>query len=186
MDKSPEAVVEVLEQLKPRILSQFGSTVERLIGARSGKADLYQEVSYKVLKSLPTFRGTSVDELEGWIITIASTTANRLLSSNLKFANRSQKREAFRIDRTDWAAWEDEALVMAEVRDEAEYVVEAMASLTPRRRAAVSLYYLCSMDYPEICEWMGVNNDAARRLVSLGLADIRRILSDRATQAAAS
>ena len=187
MDKSPEAVAAILESLQPRILSQFGSRIERLIGARSGGPDLYQEVAYKVFKSLPKFRGTTQDELAGWIMTIAGTTANRLLSANLKFANRSQKREAFRIDRTDWAAeLNDEELARVEVREEAEYVIEKMAALSPRRREAVSLYYLSGMSYPQICERMNCSNDAARQLVSHGLADIRKYLAEAQTQAAAS
>lgn len=183
MDRSPEAVVVVLESLKPRILNQFGPRIERLIGARSGGSDLYQEVALKAMRSLSTCRAQSVSELEGWVMTIAQTTANRLLSANLKFSNRSQKREAFRIDRTDWAAeLHDEELLAVEVREEAAYVVERMAGIHPRYREAVTMYCLGGLSYEEICERMDCSNEAARLLVSRGLKAIRKLIQKDATQ----
>lgn len=194
MDKSPDHieiridpelhVLVVLESLKPRILAEFGPRIERLIGARSGGLDLYQEVALKIFRVLGTCRAETVSELEGWIMTVASTTANRMLTSNLKIESRSQKRESFRIDRTDWAAeLNDEELAKVEVREEAALVVKQMATINPRYREAVSLYYLGGMNYKQICERMKCSNEAARLLVSRGLASLRKQILAKATKA---
>jgi len=60
---------------------------------------------------------------------------------------------------------------------DAATVQAAMAQLGPRRRTALQLRFEEGMTHPEIADVMGITAEAAKRLVSRAVADIRTLLA---------
>jgi RNA polymerase sigma-70 factor, ECF subfamily len=135
--------------------------------------DLTADTFTLALERREQYRGTSDDELSGWVWAIARS----LLRDH-------ERREETRRGGTSRLSRERRALTdreierieeLAGIRELREAVAAGMADLPPDHRDAVALRVLEDMSYTEIARRLGITPSGARTRVSRGL----RILADR-------
>jgi RNA polymerase sigma factor (sigma-70 family) len=67
-------------------------------------------------------------------------------------------------------------LVPPSARAEDEYLWDALRSLSPKRRVALTLRFYGDFPHEEIAQLMGVRVGTVKSLVSRGLADLRKVV----------
>jgi RNA polymerase sigma-70 factor (ECF subfamily) len=129
--------------------------------------DLTADTFTVALERRAQFRGSSDEELSGWLWSIAQS----LLREHERRAE-AGRRTARRLGRDRRALTDreieriEELAGLAELRDA---VSQGMASLPPDQREAVALRVLEDLSYAEIAERLDITDSGARTRVSRGL-----------------
>ena len=145
--------------------------VARLAHALAGPVDgddVAQQAWTQALTAYPRLRSTS--NLRGWLLTITSRCAMDV--------HRSRSRRA--VPAQDIAVIGEvsgRALVTGPERDRPdENLWSHVADLPERQRHAVVLKYVVDLDHPSIAKALGTTPTMSRRLVSDGLAALRKVI----------
>jgi len=145
--------------------------VARLAHALAGPLDgddVAQQAWTQALTAYPRLRSTS--NLRGWLLTITSRCAMDV--------HRSRSRRA--VPAQDIAVIGEvsgRALVTGPERDRPdENLWSHVADLPERQRHAVVLKYVVDLDHPSIAKALGTTPTMSRRLVSDGLAALRKVI----------
>lgn len=135
--------------------------------------DLTADTFTLALERRAQYRGTTDDELSGWLWAIA-----RSLLRDHERREETGRRTAGRLSRERRALTDREIERIEElagIRELREAVAAGMADLPPDHRDAVALRVLEDMSYTEIARRLDITPSGARTRVSRGL----RILADR-------
>jgi RNA polymerase sigma-70 factor (ECF subfamily) len=160
------------------IVERYGDRIRRFCLSRIGSAeeadDAAQEVFLRAFRSLSAYR--IGDSFPSWLFAIA---ANRLRTRALH--DRAERGRAERAGREaaagegNSAASLDPAL-QAERSDAAERVRRAVASLPPRQRDCVELFYFGELSVAETACALGLGEEAVKSRLFRGRAALRRSL----------
>ncbi len=144
--------------------------VARLAHALAGPVDgddVSQQAWTQALAAYPRLRSTA--NLRGWLLTITSRCAMDV--------HRSRSRRA--VPAQDIAAIGEVSgrVARGPERDRPdERLWSQVAALPERQRHAVVLKYVVDLDHPSIAKAMGTTPTMSRRLVSDGLAALRKVI----------
>lgn len=144
--------------------------VARLAHALAGPVDgddVAQQAWTQALAAYPRLRSTA--NLRGWLLTITSRCAMDV--------HRSRSRRA--VPAQDIAAIGEVSgrAVSGPERDRPdERLWSQVAALPERQRHAVVLKYVADLDHPSIAKALGTTPTMSRRLVSDGLAALRKVI----------
>jgi RNA polymerase sigma factor (sigma-70 family) len=124
---------------------------------REGAEDAFQETFLAALRAYPNLREAS--NLRGWLVTIAHRKAidhHRARGRAPVPVETVREKAVFDPDPTDGEVW------------------EAVATLPPKQRAAVTLRFAGDLPHEEIAAALGCSPEAARRSLHEGLKRLRK------------
>jgi RNA polymerase sigma factor (sigma-70 family) len=169
-------LMSVLEELRPDI-ERMSRNRLRPIAKRYGLDDLYQDIAKKVLMGGHRFRGESLDDLRGYLRTIAKNTASTAITVHMA-QRRSVRREEYTTGSPGWEPVEMTDPVEAlGVREAIASVSELMELLPSRQRIALEMRHLRYLPYAQIAEELKCSKGAARTLVTNGIRKLRKWLA---------
>ncbi|MFH1502228.1 MAG: sigma-70 family RNA polymerase sigma factor [Candidatus Eisenbacteria bacterium] len=153
------------------------TVVLRVVGSAEDAEDVAQEAFVRAHRALPRFRGDS--KFSSWLYRIA---VNRALTHLKRRSRRPATVEMTmspRVEaevRSHRAAEDPERLVLTE--EFRARVRDAVATLPPRYRAAVTLFYLEERSYKEVADALGVPMGTLKTHLHRARAMLRRELAD--------
>ena len=148
-----------------RFLDSNRDAVWRFLASSVGPTeaeDCFQETFIAALRAYPRLRADS--NLRAWVLTIAHRKALD--------AHRGRARRALPV--ADPSLVKDSAEASLPPRDDELW--EAVHALPARQRAAVVLRYLADLPHREIAVAIGCSEEAARRSLHEGLANLRKVV----------
>jgi RNA polymerase sigma-70 factor, ECF subfamily len=170
---------EILEALRrkdrPRaaelLVSDHARAVGRicmaLLGSQSEAEDALQETLVAALDGLESFRGDGT--LRAWLGSVARRRCARRLTE------RSRERDAKQLLRADEAVAETGN---GERRSMARRARVLLDDIRPTEREALVLRFAAELSFREVGEACGIDEAAARKRVSRGLARLRVLLGE--------
>lgn len=139
-------------------------------------ADLLAETFELAIRGGPSFRGSSDNELSGWLWSIA-----RNVLGEQDRRNRSERRRTERLGRAPIELTDREIERIEELADLDELrgaIAERLDELPEEQRNAVRLRVLEEVPYSEIARRMNTTTDTARARVSRGLRTLNATLRE--------
>lgn len=160
----PSAYRILYERYAPRVLA----TALRIVGDREEALDLVQDIFVKVYQDLSLFRFES--KFSTWLYRIAVNFSLNRASARDRHAilERKLAREAA----------QDSDPTGAHLPIAPEVVQQAIATLSPKLRAAVALRYLNDLSYEEIAEILGLTIGTVKSRLHLAHEALRAMLKD--------
>jgi RNA polymerase sigma factor (sigma-70 family) len=146
-DASVEALGEVFEQHRPRLLA----VAHRMLGSRSEAEDAVQETWLRLSRSSPA----AIENLGGWLTTVVARICLNML--------RSRRHEPFDVELIAPDDPEQEAVLADEIGVAMLVVLEA---LTPAERLAFVLHDMFAVPFEDIAGIVGRTPTATRQLAS--------------------
>jgi len=163
---------EMMALIYRRYKDKVFATAYHILGNRSEAEEVLQETFLNLMRKAHTYRGQS--EFSTWLYRICVNAAlswrRRLLRAGrwhyVPAAHEAQIPPPEEVERTSTLAQRDE---------QAEFVQQALARLSPRLRAVIVLRYMLGLSYKEVAEAVGCSigtvksrlNRAHRRLEPL-------------------
>ena len=152
---------------------EHGTSVGRvcmaLLGNQAEAEECVQEVLIAAHDAFPSYRG------EGTVRAFLFGIARKMCARRLEMRGRRERRLRLVHD-ADADASTPETVVAA--RREAERVRDALERLKPSERDAVVMRYQAGLEYREIALSCGIDEVAARKRVSRGLARMKELLAE--------
>jgi RNA polymerase sigma factor (sigma-70 family) len=146
-DGSEEALGEVFEQHRPRLLA----VAHRMLGSRAEAEDAVQETWLRLSRSSPA----QIENLGGWLTTVVARICLNML--------RSRRHEPFDVELIAPDDPEQEAVLADEIGVAMLVVLEA---LTPAERLAFVLHDMFAVPFEDIAGIVGRTPTATRQLAS--------------------
>jgi RNA polymerase sigma factor (sigma-70 family) len=147
-----------------QVVTEHGAAVLRVCRAVVGPVDAEDAWSETFLAALRAYPSLPADaNVQAWLVTIARRKAIDVL--------RSAARRPVPVAEPPEPAGE------AGSGDERD-VLDALADLPEKQRAAVAYHHLAGLPYREVAQVLGGTPEAARRAASDGVATLRRRLAD--------
>lgn len=147
----------------------LGRLAMAMLGSQAEAEEVVQEVLIAAHDAWPSFRG------EGTVRAFLFGIARRMCAKRLEMRGRRERRLRLVFDAGTDAQLPDQVL---EARRAAEKVRVALEELRPTERDAVVMRYEAGLDYAEIAAASGIDEAAARKRVSRGLARMRELLAE--------
>jgi RNA polymerase sigma-70 factor (ECF subfamily) len=145
----------------------IGRICMALLGSQSEAEDALQETLVAALDGLDSFRGDGT--LRGWLGSVARRRCARRLTE------RSRERDAKQLLRADEAIAETGN---GERRSMARRARVLLDDIRPTEREALVLRFAAELSFREVGEACGIDEAAARKRVSRGLARLRVLLGE--------
>jgi RNA polymerase sigma-70 factor (ECF subfamily) len=139
-----------------------------MLGSQAEAEEVAQEVLLAAHDAFPDYRG------EGTVRAFLFGIARRMCAKRLEIRGRRERRLRLVHDAEAEAGLPDQLL---EARRRALRVRAAIEELKPSERDAVVLRYEAGLEYAEIAAALGLDEPAARKRVSRGLAHLKELLS---------
>jgi RNA polymerase sigma factor (sigma-70 family) len=143
----------------------------RAVQARFDLDDLQQVTAMKAFANREKMADDSEETVKHWVKVIAANACKDALQHDLGTAKRSLKAT---VPLKEVIAPEESAAV--EIADDLALVQFALTQIPATQAKAVRMVYLEMSEYAEVCSELGCSINAARSLVSRGLAAVREIL----------
>lgn len=147
----------------------IGRLAMAMLGSQAEAEEVAQEVLIAAHDAFPDFRG------EGTVRAFLFGIARRMCAKRLEIRGRRERRLRLVHD-ADAEVGLPDALV--EQRRRAVRVRAAIEELKPSERDAVVMRYEAGLEYGEIGAALGIDEPAARKRVSRGLAHLKELLSE--------
>lgn len=147
----------------------LGRLAMAMLGSQAEAEEVVQEVLITAHDAFETYRG------EGTVRAFLFGIARRMCAKRLEMRGRRERRLRLVHDAAADAQLPDQAL---EARRAAAKVRLALEELRPTERDAVVMRYEAGLDYAEIAAASGIDEQAARKRVSRGLARMRELLAE--------
>lgn len=147
----------------------IGRTCMALLGSQAEAEECVQEVLLAAYDAFPSYRG------EGTVRAFLFAIARRMCARRLEVRGRRERRLRLVHDAVADASTPEDVV---QARREAERVRAALEQLRPSERDALVLRYQAGLEYQEIGAACGIDEVAARKRVSRGLARMREILAE--------
>lgn len=173
MSVSESVLLEVIDEVK----SEIGATFFRKLRGFKGTFDLddvLQMTAQRAIQSRERCQAESREEVANWVHKVARTCAwnsyqrdtcdKRSVDKTISYDDRLNQPTYAPID----------SLV---IQDELEQVRSALKDIPRKQAIAVEMLYLEMMEYPEVAAKLNCTIQAARSLVSRGLAAVREIIA---------
>lgn len=148
------------------------SVTYRMTGNREDALDLSQETFVKVWKSLKFFKFESA--FSTWIYRVAGNVCLDFLRRQKRTQSLTVSDEEVQLDLPDEDL--DPARMVME-RAGQEDIAEALASLEPEYRAALTLRAVAGLSYQEIADTLGVQPGTVKSRISRGRERLRKKLA---------
>ena len=170
--RDPDAWAAIVEQHGVRILNM----AQRITGDRALCDDVCQETLLQIREHAGHFSPPAPPQdaeasARGWIMRIASCTAFRVL----RVRERSERREFVVASAAQNMA--PSAAEIAAAREQFEQVRREVAQLPESLREPLSLRFFGALEYAELSMALGCSEDAAKKRVQRGLAQLRTRLA---------
>jgi RNA polymerase sigma-70 factor (ECF subfamily) len=156
-----ERAATLLVEEHARVVGRFCMA---LLGSQSEAEDALQETLVAALDGLESFRGEG--SLRAWLLTIARRCCARRLEL------RAREREL----RQNLAV--PEATASAERLSMARRARQLLGEIRPTEREALILRFAAELSFREVGQACGIDEAAARKRVSRGLARLRSLLGE--------
>ncbi len=140
-----------------------------MLGSQAEAEEVVQEVLIAAHDAFESYRG------EGSVRAFLFGIARRMCAKRLEMRGRRERRLRLVHDSEADALLPDQVL---EARRRAAKVRLALEDLKPSERDAVVMRYEAGLDYAEIAAASGIDEPAARKRVSRGLARMRELLAE--------
>lgn len=144
--------------------SRLGRLCMAMLGSQADADDVVQETLLAAHDGFPSWRAEGA--LESWLFAIARRKCARLLEQR---AQRTAKLRLVHVDRPADSGAEGEV----NVRQRAERARAALEQLRPTEREALLLRFGSGLGYAAVAAACGIDEAAARKRVSRGLAALR-------------
>jgi RNA polymerase sigma-70 factor (ECF subfamily) len=161
----PDAWAELYRRYRGPVLA----FLTRRTGNRALAEDLTQDTFVRAMACIGGYRWTGKD-MGAWIITIAR---NIMFDHDKRRATRSESTVAAVADSDAGICVEDLALSAVE----AQRLCAALATLTDRQRAALTLRYLDDLSSREVAAAIGIRVGALKTLTYRARSNLRRTLA---------
>ncbi len=146
---------------------QYGGSLGRvciaLLGSQDEAEEAVQETLLDAYKGMGGFRGDG--SVKAWLYSIA----RRKCAQRLERRGRRSKLALV-------ADTQVSATAVMSAKQQARQIRQALEKLKPSEREAVVLRYLSQLDYSEVAQAIGIDEPAARKRVSRGLASLRKVV----------
>jgi RNA polymerase sigma-70 factor, ECF subfamily len=159
---------EVMAVAAKRYGAALGRLCMAMVGSQAVAEELAQETFLIAFGSLGTWRREST--LRAWLFGIARKKCLKHLETH-----RRQAGKLYLIKTEESAAGVDELLIR---RLEAERARAALHDVPPTEREAVILRFAGELSFEEVAAISGIEEPAARKRVSRGVAKLREILKE--------
>jgi RNA polymerase sigma-70 factor (ECF subfamily) len=159
--KDRDAAAALLVEAHARAI---GRTCMALLGSQSEAEDALQETLLAALDGLESFRGEGT--LRAWLLSVARRRAARRL------ATRTRERDV------QQALAAPEAGPSAERLSMARRARQLLDEIKPTEREALVLRFAAELSFREVGQACGIDEAAARKRVSRGLARLRSLLGE--------
>lgn len=159
-----DAIAQCAREHGPSI----GRLAMAMLGSQAEAEEVAQEVLLAAHDAFPDFRG------EGTVRAFLFGIARRMCAKRLEIRGRRERRLRLVHDADAEAGMPDQ---LVEARRRAIRVRAAIEELKPSERDAVVMRYEGGLEYAEIAAALGVDEPAARKRVSRGLAHLKELLS---------
>lgn len=146
----------------------LGRLCMAMLSSQAEADECVQEVFITAHESFREFRHEGT--VRAWLFGIA----RRMCARRLEMRGRRERRLRLVFDASESARLPDEAV---EQKRRAERVRWALEELKPSERDAVVMRYQAGLDYTEIARACAIDEAAARKRVSRGLARMKELLS---------
>jgi RNA polymerase sigma-70 factor (ECF subfamily) len=147
----------------------LGRLCMAMLGSQAEADECAQEVLLAAHDGMGEFRGEGT--VRAWLFGIA----RRMCAKRLEMRGRRERRLRLVHDAEGDARLPDEVV---ESRRRAQRVRDALEELKPSERDAVTMRYQAGLDYAEIAVACGIDEAAARKRVSRGLARMKALLAE--------
>ncbi|MBX7194876.1 MAG: sigma-70 family RNA polymerase sigma factor [Sandaracinaceae bacterium] len=147
----------------------LGRLCMAMLGNQAEADECVQEVLMAAHDAMGEFRG------DGTVRAFLFGIARRMCAKRLEMRGRRERRLRLVHDAEQDAKLPDEVL---EARRRAQRVRDALEELKPSERDAVTMRYQAGLDYAEIAHACGIDEAAARKRVSRGLARMKELLAE--------
>jgi RNA polymerase sigma-70 factor, ECF subfamily len=144
--------------------SAIGRTCMALLGSQSEAEDALQETLVAALDGLESFRGDGT--LRAWLLSVARRRCARRLEARSR--ERDLKQSLAMPENT----------VGAERSSMARRARQLLEELRPTEREALVLRFAAELSFREVGQACGIDEAAARKRVSRGLARLRSLLGE--------
>lgn len=151
--------------------TQIGRFCAGFAGSEADGDDLLQETFVDAWKAMGRYEGNASPK--AWLFGVARRVCIRYLR---KRDRRSDLIKRWFGKAKDPVSREPSAERRVQETESRTLVEQALLQLKPILREAVLLYYQAGLSTPEMADCLGVKPAAARKRVSLGIRDLRRIL----------
>lgn len=181
---TPEALSRLATRRDPQawaaILERHGASIlgaaQRITGDRALCDDVCQETLLQIRENAGHFTPPAPPQdaeasARGWIMRIACCTAFRVL----RIRDRSERREGLVASAAQHAA--PSAAEIAAAREQFEQVRREVEQLPESLREPLSLRFFGALEYAELSMALGCSEDAAKKRVQRGLAQLRSRLA---------
>jgi RNA polymerase sigma-70 factor (ECF subfamily) len=148
--------------------ASLGRVCMAMLGSQAEADECVQEVLIAAHDGFREFRHEGT--VRAWLFGIA----RRMCARRLEMRGRRERRLRLVHDAAEAARLPDEVL---EQKRRAERVRWALEELKPSERDVVVMRYQAGLDYAEIAVACGIDEPAARKRVSRGLARMKELLS---------
>lgn len=175
-DGNAAAFESLLEKHQKRLVM----VLEQMVGNRAQAEDLAQDVFLRVFNARERYVPTA--KFSTWLYTITSNVASNSLrkSSRRKEVNLiSSPSGSMPVRPLDTMAKDKSNLMPTRLADQKEMeviITEAIQTLGPRQRMAMSLSKFEGMSYNEIAEAMEISPQAVKSLLSRARGNLRSLL----------
>ena len=146
----------------------LGRLCMAMLGSQAEADECVQEVLIAAHEGIREFRHEGT--VRAWLFGIA----RRMCARRLEMRGRRERRLRLVFDASEAARLPDEAV---EQKRRAERVRWALEELKPSERDVVVMRYQAGLEYAEIAVACGIDEAAARKRVSRGLARMKELLS---------
>ncbi len=173
-------VISVLESDRSKIVGLYSGRLRNAIGARADAEDLYQAVAMKAVVGLPNCQAKSLDELRGWIMSIARNTCMTLIETH-RAQKRSVKRE---VDGESVGSvfisggtLVDPADLLDEP-DQCRMVLDGLKYLCKSHADIIRMRFIESLSHQEIALKMNSKPSRVRSVLSRAIRKLKKIVEN--------
>ncbi|MCA9129446.1 MAG: sigma-70 family RNA polymerase sigma factor [Planctomycetales bacterium] len=184
-----ESLGELLQDYRAYLTVLAERYLDNRLRGRLDAADVVQITFMEAQRDLPSFRGTQIEELLGWLRHILRNNVSSAHQKHIHTQKRSAGREVSnsptdsRPALTDMAPAETTSPSQRLMRDEAAvYLASCLEEIPDTQREAIRLRYVEGQSLRQIAELMDKSEMAVAGLLKRGLQALRsRMISDSST-----
>lgn len=172
--KVPDDRAQVLEEYRPYLLAIAMAELPEAIRTKIGASDIVQETIIKGFENHSQFRGTTREELAGWLRAILFN-----LISNHQKAYRAQKRDMsleMPANGRQGASIQDSPSQVALTQDEWARLESALLKLPVTHREVILMRHRENLSFPEIGCRIQKTEDAARKTWTRAIKQLKQEL----------
>ncbi len=175
LDLVDEALSDAFEELHGYLSLVAGRSLPGAIRGKVGVSDIVQQAMLKAHQQGDGFTGSTSNELKVWLRTIVENTVKDAVRKHLLAEKRSVEREEA-VDGGQLNNVRGESKTpsrLVALREQDKLLLSAIDQLPERQRLVVQLRHSYQMSYESIAERLGTTPEAARKIWSRAMKQLR-------------